>query len=102
MRITGLVIPLLLMLSAGIASQEPLTLVQQIALPDVEGRIDHLSVDRDQRRARSGFVRKDLALVPSKWTPSAARSRVEATEALRGLVDAIVLTPARTERSSRP
>src|SRR5262249_26160842 len=33
-----------------LAADEPLVLVQQIALPKVEGRIDHMAVDVDQHR----------------------------------------------------
>jgi YVTN family beta-propeller protein len=50
MRITSVVIGLLVATIALATGQEPLTLVQHIALPDVEGRIDHLAVDRDQQR----------------------------------------------------
>src|SRR5713226_665367 len=36
--------------SALLNGQEPLVLVRAIALPQVEGRIDHLAVDRDLQR----------------------------------------------------
>src|SRR5713101_8287537 len=45
-------IPLTVLLAsvAVAAQQAPLVLVQTIELPNVEGRIDHLAVDRDDQR----------------------------------------------------
>ena len=39
-----------LVLTMFIGGQEPLVLVRTIQLPQVEGRIDHLALDRDQQR----------------------------------------------------
>jgi DNA-binding beta-propeller fold protein YncE len=41
---------ILVVASALMAAQPPLVLLQSIELPGVEGRIDHLSIDRDQKR----------------------------------------------------
>jgi DNA-binding beta-propeller fold protein YncE len=47
----GAIVILFLAMSDGrVGGQERLALVQRIAMPNVEGRIDHLAVDRDRQR----------------------------------------------------
>jgi hypothetical protein len=57
MRITAIALGIGVSIGMAIASAigipagiDPLTLAQHIPLPDVEGRIDHLAVDRDRQR----------------------------------------------------
>jgi DNA-binding beta-propeller fold protein YncE len=50
MRVSTVVIGLLIAATAQPTGQEPLRLVQRIPLAGVEGRIDHLAVDRDHQR----------------------------------------------------
>jgi DNA-binding beta-propeller fold protein YncE len=43
-------VAILVVVPALVAAQPPLVLLKSIELPGVEGRIDHLSIDRDQNR----------------------------------------------------